>query len=348
MGAGYSFRNRWAFGPESEQERGYNLSREPKMVHDKSSRETPLNGRGRHDPDQDIGVEFELMTQEDQTSLETIITEEGALAGTEDSHSEQTHGRSLADAPASSAKGKQSSDLAAGPESPSKANERRAYIRYKLTAPVELTDSRTGQTSQAVVTDVGRGGCFVKTNSPAAIGTTLKLSITQSDQCFRARARAVSIQPGQGMGILFTEVEAEDLEVLERWLAASMETIWVRTSRRKSQRVVLKVSILVQGKDTRGKEFSENTESISVSAHGCLLLLSATVAKGQPLIIRNLRTNFSQECSVVYMGREQDIRREVGVSFMMPNSNFWQVNFPPWDWSPQHPDAKGPGANSRK
>ncbi len=182
------------------------------MVHDKSSRETPLNGRGRHDPDQDIGVEFELMTQEDQTSLETIITEEGALAGTEDSHSEQTHGRSLADAPASSAKGKQSSDLAAGPESPSKANERRAYIRYKLNAPVELTDSRTGQTSQAVVTDVGRGGCFVKTNSPAAIGTTLKLSITQSDQCFRARARAVSIQPGQGMGILFTEVEAEDLE----------------------------------------------------------------------------------------------------------------------------------------
>ncbi len=65
------------------------------------------------------------MTQEDQTSLETIITEEERLAGTEKiHHSEQTHGRSLADAPASSAKGKQSSDLAQyGPESPSKANE---------------------------------------------------------------------------------------------------------------------------------------------------------------------------------------------------------------------------------
>jgi hypothetical protein len=318
------------------------------MAHDKFPRETPLEGRGRHDPDRDIGVEFELMTQEDQTSLETIIGEERAQAAPEDSKSEQAHESSLADAPASSAKGKQSSDLTAGSQSPPKDSERRAYIRYKLTAPVELTDSQSGQTSQAVVTDVGRGGCFVKTDSPAAIGTTLKLSVTQSDQCFRARARVVSTQPGKGMGILFTEVEAADLEVLERWLAASMETIWVRTSRRKSQRVVLKVSILARGKDTRGKEFSENTESISVSAHGCLLLLSAVVAKGQPLIVRNLRTDCSQECSVVYMGREQGSRREVGVSFMMANPNFWQVNFPPWDWSPQHPDAKGPGANSRR
>jgi hypothetical protein len=86
----------------------------------------------------------------------------------------------------------------------------------------------------------------------------------------------------------------------------------------------------------------ENTQTISVSADGALLVLSAEVAKGQFLILSNLRTNATLECSVVYIGQMQEGRREVGVSFTLPNPTFWQVVFPPRGWSPRGPDAKRP------
>jgi hypothetical protein len=142
------------------------------------------------------------------------------------------------------------------------------------------------------------------------------------------------------MGLVFTGVEPEQYVPLDQWIAASMKTSWLSTVRRRSQRVLLKLPVRVNGKNGRGTDFSEDTHTISISAHGATVVLSAEVVDGQSLVLRNLATHGVLECSVVYVGQTEKREREVGVSFALPDRTFWRVAFPPLGWSPHGPDSK--------
>jgi hypothetical protein len=222
------------------------------------------------------------------------------------------------------------------------SSERRAHLRHKIAAAIDLVDAGTGELVKGHLADLARMGCYVKSDLFFVVGTAVELTMTRSSQSFRAEARVVSAAPGKGMGLTFTRVEQEQCVVLDQWLAESVENSWLSTIRRKSHRVLLNLPVQVNGTDRPGAEFVENTQTVSVSADGALLLLSAEVAKGQILILSNLRTNATLECSVVYVGQIPVGRREVGVSFTLPNPTFWQVVFPPRGWTPRGPDAKRP------
>jgi hypothetical protein len=296
-------------------------------------------------PGQGMEVEFEIVGDDDRVRLDAMVRRiEAAYA------SQAARPTAPTSSPVQALRSAPSPKLAeatvphpapAASEPRKRVADRRTGFRHRFAAPVQLSESGSAQTIQARLSDLGRGGCFVKLEKPLPIETSLEVRVTEAGQSFQARAKVVSSQIGNGMGLMFTAIDPKQQVVLDGWLAISMEHRWLASSRRRSQRVMVAIPVEVKAKNAAGLDLSEDTQTVSVSAHGGLLRLEMAVSKGQTVVLRNRANDDALECSVVYLGSMQDGRREVGVTFLQPNKTLWRISFPPEDWSAQHPDAKG-------
>src|SRR2546430_11480322 len=75
----------------------------------------------------------------------------------------------------------------------------------------------------------------------------------------------------------------------------------IRFDLRRLQRVHAQLPVVVQGKLTDETPFLDPTRAIVLSAHGCLITLSASVRLGEMLILRNVANCEGQDCRVVYL-----------------------------------------------
>jgi hypothetical protein len=105
--------------------------------------------------------------------------------------------------------------LAAGRLAP---EERRTYPRYHFTAAAEALDQGQRTRMNARTSDISKGGCYVDTFSPFPLKTTVKLRLTSERSAFLADATVVSSKIGMGMGLQFTSIDPQQLQVLEKWL----------------------------------------------------------------------------------------------------------------------------------
>ena len=76
-----------------------------------------------------------------------------------------------------------------------------------------------GAKLSARTADISRTGCYIDTLNPVSQGSPVRLRITHRDEVFEAIGRIVYVSPGLGMGVAFVEVAAEQLALLDRWLA---------------------------------------------------------------------------------------------------------------------------------
>jgi PilZ domain len=116
------------------------------------------------------------------------------------------------------------------------------------------------------------------------------------------------------------------------------------SERRRSHRVYISMPILVRGKNA-GQSFEEETQTISVSAHGGLLRVAAKLLKGQTISIVNAKTAEELPCTVTSLGQKENGKTEVGVEFTEASPLFWRIAFPPEDWDPS--ERKRPGSANR-
>jgi hypothetical protein len=70
----------------------------------------------------------------------------------------------------------------------------------------------------ARTSNLGRGGCYVDAFSPFPVNAPVKLQLTCEKRSFTANAIVTNSRTGMGMGLKFTEIEPEQLPVLEKWL----------------------------------------------------------------------------------------------------------------------------------
>jgi len=218
--------------------------------------------------------------------------------------------------------------------------DRRAHPRYAFAAAIEVVAAECGERITTRVRDLSVQGCYADTERPLALGTNAAVRITKGAKAFAARARVVYNQPGKGMGLMFTDVEPEQLVTLNTWIAESRETSWLADNRRRSQRVLMKIPVRVTGQSDTGLFFEEETHTLSISTHGALIVVAAPVYRGQRFTLSNVQTKATLECVVVHIERLRGEQTQVGVEFMLPHPTFWRVAFPPKDWTPRHPDAK--------
>jgi hypothetical protein len=219
--------------------------------------------------------------------------------------------------------------------------DRRMHRRYEFTAAIEIGessrvsgDAQSAGRIDARVSDLGKRGCFVDTPHPFPVGAIVTARITQGKKSCDVHARVIYSLAGQGMGLMFTDADPEQLRILETWLAASREASWFASTRRRSQRVVMKIPVKVFSAREANSAFEEDTHTLVINAHGASLLLTRQINKGEQLFLRNLQTSGMQECTIVHVGDQQGNCVEVAVEFIVPNPSFWRITFPPEDWTP--------------
>jgi hypothetical protein len=103
---------------------------------------------------------------------------------------------------------------------------------------------------------------------------------------------------------------------------------------RRSQRVLLQIPIQVRAQFDGEEPLTEDTRTLEVNAHGALISLAMSVRAGQRLVLRNWGSSEEQECRVVHIHDRPMSKNEVGIAFLHPAPKFWNINFPPLDWTP--------------
>lgn len=99
--------------------------------------------------------------------------------------------------------------------------DRRRDPRYRFVADVELTERASDTKHKARTSDLSIGGCFLDMLNPCPKGTNIEVRISHADHTFTAFARVVFVVPNMGMGIAFTNVDGNQITVLQSWLLQS-------------------------------------------------------------------------------------------------------------------------------
>ena len=96
--------------------------------------------------------------------------------------------------------------------------ERRTGARFPCSASAEVSETESRARIMGRTTDLGIGGCYVDTINPFPVGTTVRLKLADKGRSFESHAEVIFAQIGMGMGLAFTEIRADQLDVLRQWV----------------------------------------------------------------------------------------------------------------------------------
>lgn len=113
---------------------------------------------------------------------------------------------------------------------------------------------------------------------------------------------------------------------------AELMSISKGENRRRSERVMLQVPVLVLAKTVRGEQLHEETQTLVVNAHGGLMLLKMEVMHGQPILLVNPKSGVEAPARIVRIDNPPGGHIAVAFEFDEPHAKFWPVEFPPTDW----------------
>lgn len=102
---------------------------------------------------------------------------------------------------------------------------------------------------------------------------------------------------------------------------------------RRSKRVIVDVPLVIRGVADDEHPFREETFTLTVSAHGGLLVLENKVALGQTIVLMNPKNWDEREATVAFLGPPYAGLATVGVQFSRPAPEFWAIDSPPPDWN---------------
>jgi hypothetical protein len=106
----------------------------------------------------------------------------------------------------------------------------------------------------------------------------------------------------------------------------------VQAGQRRSARVLMDVPLVIRGESVDHSTFSEETFTVTVSAHGALVMLAANVALGQRILVMNPLNRDEREGRIAYRGPIHAGLSQVAVEFSQPSPEFWPIDPAPPDW----------------
>jgi hypothetical protein len=213
-----------------------------------------------------------------------------------------------------------------------KGSERRTSSRYRLSQPpeVEILHAESGTSVKARLGDLSRGGCYVEIDLVLPLETEITIKLKKNGDEVQAQARIVRIFPNQGLALVFTSMEGEGFRILNSWLSTFIATTWVSASRKRTQRLAMQINVRVSGYGAEGARFSEETNTVEISAFGGSVILHTPVKRGQRLVLMRVQTKVTVEC-LVASHEAKGTGWHVGLAFIVANQSFWPVVFPPAD-----------------
>jgi len=104
-------------------------------------------------------------------------------------------------------------------------------------------------------------------------------------------------------------------------------------NRRRSERVMLRMRLLVIAEDAERKRQEIEGLTQVVNAHGGLMKFPLYLHVGQPLQLVNPQNKVEQSSRVVRVEDTAAGDYSIAFEFDKPNPKFWPVVFPPEDWN---------------
>src|SRR5258706_13903199 len=93
---------------------------------------------------------------------------------------------------------------------------------------------------------------------------------------------------------------------------------------RSSERIPMRVPVVIYGYAGKGGGLQEATETIIVNFSGALVTLKAKLALGDTVFLIHKSGGQEQEVRVVYLDTYSDRETRVGLAFKEPVSGFWK------------------------
>lgn len=88
-------------------------------------------------------------------------------------------------------------------------DNRRKFLRHKISFPLELRDERVNTPLRVNATDISGNGCYVETVMPLPVATALRVDLWMGEERISPSAVVRTRDPGVGMGIEFTGLTEE-------------------------------------------------------------------------------------------------------------------------------------------
>jgi hypothetical protein len=105
------------------------------------------------------------------------------------------------------------------------------------------------------------------------------------------------------------------------------------SGRRRSQRVVIKLALLIRAKTDNGETSEIQAFTLVVNAHGGLLQTSLNLLVNQEIVLVQPLTWEEAQCRVVRTERSPSDLTTAAFEFREPTARFWPISFPPEDWA---------------
>ena len=96
--------------------------------------------------------------------------------------------------------------------------EQRQFPRFTLIAAINLREPESDTKIAGRVSEISRKGCYVDVMIQLPEGTLLEIKISRDNGVFESHGKIIYVQPGMGMGVVFTDPAPEQLKVLDAWL----------------------------------------------------------------------------------------------------------------------------------
>jgi len=93
---------------------------------------------------------------------------------------------------------------------------------------------------------------------------------------------------------------------------------------RSSERIPMRVPVVIYGFAGKGGAFHEDVETILVNSSGALITVKAKLALGDTVFLVHKGSRQEQEVRVVYLDAYSDHETRVGLAFKQPISDFWK------------------------
>ncbi len=107
--------------------------------------------------------------------------------------------------------------------------------------------------------------------------------------------------------------------------------------RRRSRRIRIRIRVAVRFQDKVSPP--EQTHTITVNAHGGLILLATPVSVNQVIVLENPKLAREMLCRVTTLGPSFMGKAQVAVEFIRPFPGFWGLESPPEDWEDGRPEG---------
>lgn len=101
---------------------------------------------------------------------------------------------------------------------------------------------------------------------------------------------------------------------------------------RRSQRVLLRLDVLVRFAMRDGTRQQTHAFTVSVNTHGGLLESPFRMTLGQSIVLINAQNGKEVGCTVISVQASSEGYFRIAFEFTQPSPRFWEIAFPPPDW----------------